>query len=251
MDNANQAQNQNTDTDMKPSLKDQVMASVKSGQLKMRPKWHFVLRASLLAVGTMAAALALLYLASLFLFIAHETGLWMAPAFGWHGVMVFLISLPWVLILLVLLFIVILETLVRHYTFAYRMPLIYSGLAIILLVVAGGLLVATTPFHKKMADCPPVGGPPPCMMGFYRDLDPDRHQALHEGTIVHVSGQNYIIVDRQQKQLLIVVTSETKFPFGADFAEGDKIVIVGERDGSQVKAFGISPFDGRRPDYQP
>jgi len=251
MDNENQGQNQNTDPDKETSLKDRVMGSVKSGRLKMRPKWHFVLQASLLAVGTVVVSLALVYMASLFLFIFRETGIWMAPAFGWHGIIVFLFSLPWLLILLVLLFIVILEILVRHYAFAYRMPLIYSGLAIIFLVGVGGLLVIVTPFHEKMADCPEEGGPPPCRMGFYRDLDPDRHQNLHEGTIVQISGRNYTIVNRRQEQLLIVVTPETRLPFGTSFAEGDKIVVIGEREGFQVNAFGISPFDGRRPDFEP
>ncbi len=228
-------------------LKDRVMASVKSGQLKMRPKWHFILRASLLAVGVALAALAGLYLASLLVFIAHETGISAVPVFGWPGIMLFLTSLPWVLILLVLFLIIILELLVRHYSFAYRLPLIYSGLGILLLVGAGGLLVAFTPFHRMMANCPPFGGPPPCVMGIYGDLDPGRHNNIQRGTIARISGYNYIIINRNQEELLIVVSSETKLPLGADFEVGDKIVVMGEREGSRVEALGISPFGGRRP----
>jgi hypothetical protein len=245
MDEGQEQENSNQDPPV--SLKDRVMVSVKSGRFKMRPKWHFVLRASLFAVGAILAALAGLYLASLLIFVAHETGIATAPAFGWPGMVLFLRSLPWVLILLVLAFMAILELLVRHYPFAYRMPLIYSGLAILFLVGAGGLLVATTPFHKAMAQCPPAGGPPPCAMGLYRDLEPERHNDIHEGKITRILGQNYIITDRKQKELLIIVTSRTRLPFGADFRLGDRIVIMGDRDGDQVEASGISPFDGRMP----
>lgn len=228
------------------SLKDRVMASVKSGQLKMRPKWYFILRALLLAVGVALAALGGLYLASLLVFIAHETGISTVPVFGWPGIMLFLTSLPWVLILLVLLLIVILELMVRHYSFAYRLPLIYSSLGVLLLVGAGGLMVAFTPFHGMMANCPPLGGPPPCAMGVYGDLDPGRHNNIQRGTIARISGRNYIITNRNQEELLIVVSSRTKLPLGSDFEVGDKIVIMGEREGFRVEALGISPFDGRR-----
>jgi len=228
-------------------LKDQIMASVKGGRLKMRPKWYFVLRASLWAVGIVLAALAGLYLASLLMFVAHETGISMAPTFGWPGIVLFLKSLPWVLILLVLIFIVILELLVRHYSFAYRVPLVYSGLAVLFLVGAGGLLVAMTPFHKMMAECPPAGGPPPCAIGIYRDLDPERHGDIHEGKITQIVGQNYIIANRKEEELLIVVTPETKLPLGADFKVGDRIVVMGELADSQIEAWGIGLFDGRRP----
>lgn len=243
MDNSQEKQNHGPAI----SLKDQIMVSVKGGRLKMRPKWHFVLRTSLLAVGVVLAVFAGLYLTSLLMFIAHETGIATAPTFGWPGLMLFLRSLPWILISLVLVFIVIIELLVRHYSFAYRMPLIYSGLAVLLLVGAGGIFLASTPFHKMMADCPPVGGPPPCSMGLYRDLDPGRHSDIHEGKITRIEGQNYIIQNRRQEELFIVVTSKTRLPLGTDFQVGDRVVVMGQKTGVKIEALGISPFDGRVP----
>lgn len=242
MDDKKQNQNLEAGKDNETSLHDQIMVLVKNGHFKMRPKWHFILKTLLFIIGIAAVFLALLYLASLFLFIARETGLWVIPAFGWRGITIFLISLPWILIISVLVFIVILELLVRHYPFAYRMPLIYSGLGILFLVAVSGLFVVSTPFHNKMADCPPEGGPPPCAIGLYRDLEPDRHQNLHDGTIIQISGRNYIIANRRQEQLLVIVGPETRFPFGSDFGEGDKIIIIGQRQGLQIIAIGISPF---------
>jgi len=104
---------------------------------------------TVMGVGIILAGIAGLYLASLLIFIAHETGIATVPVFGWLGIMLFLKSLPWLLILLILAFVIILELLARHYSFAYRVPLIYSTVVILILVVAGGLVVAITPFHKK------------------------------------------------------------------------------------------------------
>ncbi len=127
-----------------------MVAAIKSGQIKMRPRWHFAVRAALLASGIVLFSLALLYLASFIVFILHQTGLWRAPGFGLRGLRVFLFSLPWLLLAVALIFLVILEFLVRRYAFAYGRPLFYSVIAIVLLVLAGALAVAQTSFHRGL-----------------------------------------------------------------------------------------------------
>ncbi len=224
----------------KKSITEQILASAKSGQLKMRPKWHFILRAVLWISGITIVTLALLYLASLIAFIARKTGIWVAPVFGWHGVMIFLASLPWMLVLAVLFFIIVLEILVRHYSFAYRLPLFYSALGVLLVVVAGGLIVARTPLHQALSNCPPGGGPPPCGGGFYRDLAPHRFADIHRGVIDEIMEPNFTIVNDNQEKLFIVVSRRTRLPFGEDFSVGDMVVVIGDRHGNQVDAFGIS-----------
>ena len=229
------------DNTQKKSITDQIIAAAGKGELKMRPKWHFILRAVLWISGIAVVTLALLYLASLVVFIAHKTGIWVAPVFGWHGIAIFLISLPWLLVLAVLFFIVVLEILVRHYAFAYRLPLFYSALGVLLVVVTGGLIVAGTPLHDVLSNCPPGGGgPPPCGIGLYRDLGPRRFDNIHRGMIEAIMAPNFILINRQQEKLLIVVTRKTRLPFGEDFNVGDTVVVIGDRHGDQVEAFGVS-----------
>src|SRR3989344_3614541 len=114
------------------SIKEEVIARIKRGETIMRPRWHFVLRAMLYALGVLIAALALVYLASFIMFVLRETGLLFVPSFGFRGVGVFLFSLPWFLILLSLVFVFVLEVLVRRYAFAYRKPLLYSVFGIVI-----------------------------------------------------------------------------------------------------------------------
>ncbi len=222
------------------SINKEIISAAKTGQIKMRPKWHFILNAALWAVGIAAVTLALLYLASLFVFINHSTGIWIAPIFGLRGLFIFLASLPWMIVALVVIFAVILEILVRHYSFAYRLPLLYSGLAILFVIAAGGLLLARTPLHNMLSHCPPVGGPPPCAMGFYRDLGPRRFNNIHTGVIDSLLDPDFTIINRQQERLFILVTKRTRLPFGEDFSVGDTVVVIGDRSGNQVEAFGIS-----------
>lgn len=227
------------DNIQKKSITDQIIVAAKNGRLKMRPKWHFILQAALGLVGIAVVSMTLLYLTSLFIFISHETGIMMAPIFGWHGIAIFLVSLPWLLILALVVFFLILEILVRHYAFAYRLPLLYSGLAILIVVSLTSLVVAATPFHEKLSHCPPVGGPPPCVIGFYRDLGPDRIKNVHRGTITGFEGSNFVIINRNREELTIVVSPRTRLPRGLDFSLGDEVVVIGDRQGDQVKAFGV------------
>jgi len=84
-------------------------------------------------------------------------------------------------------------------------------------------------------------------MGFYRDLDPQRYKDIHEGLIIRIEGQNYVITNRKNEELLVLVTPKTKLPQGNDFQIGERIVVMGRRAGSQIEAWGISPFDGHFP----
>ena len=241
-------------TKQSESISEKVISAAKSGKLKMRPKWQFILRASLWLVGVGAVLLALLYLFSLFLFITQRTGIWVAQVFGFRGILIFLTSLPWLLVLAVLVFVIILEILVRRYSFAYRLPLLYSALGVLLVVVVGGIVLAGTPLHDILSHCPRPGSPPPagglgriggppCGTGIYRDLDPERLQSIHEGVISDFDGENFVLTDSQQENLEVIVTKKTRLPFGDDFSVGDTVVVVGDRHGDQVEAFGISRVD--------
>src|SRR4030042_4792350 len=139
-----------TEETNKNSLQNSILEKIKSGQAKIRPKWHFVLKTLLLAAGVLFGTLALLYLASFVLFVLRQTGSWFLPSFGWRGIMVFLISMPWLLVILGVVFIILLELLVRHYSFAYRNPLLYSLLGIIVFVIIASVFVAKTSFHEGL-----------------------------------------------------------------------------------------------------
>lgn len=243
--------NMEDQTQQNKSISEKILSAAQKGELKMRPKWHFILKAGLWIAGIAALFLAILYFLSLFLFIARKTGIWAAPVFGWHGLFVFLISVPWMLVLAVLVFIGILEILVRHYAFAYRLPLLYSALGLLLVVVAGGLIVDRTPLHERIANCPLAGGPPregnippgACGTGFYRDLGPKRFNNIHNGIIMEFQEKNFIMANRQQENLLVIITRKTRLPFGEDFSVGDMVVVIGDRHGDQIEAFGVSRFD--------
>lgn len=219
-------------------IREKVLEIIKNGKVTMKPKWHFIFRTSLAVIGGMIIILVLLYLISFVIFILHQTGVWFMPVFGSEGWHELFNSLPWILVILSITFIIVLEILVRHYSFGYGQPLFYSAIGIIAIVIAGGIIIACTPLHNRLFKYAeenklPFAG------GFYRGFGLQHLDNVQLGTIIEITSDGFIIWNRQNEKLNVVISRKTRFPLGMDFERGDAIVIFGKRDDHTVQATGI------------
>lgn len=234
------------------SIKDNILKSIEMGQVKMKPKWHFVLSAILLFVGVVWAVLVLVYIISFIIFVLHQTGAWFVPGFGLHGWQEFLMSFPWLIVLLAVLFIVILEILVRKYSFGYRKPLLFTTVGVLVFVVGGGYVVAQTSFHRGLFDQSieehlPIAG------GFYKQYGKPHRDNVAIGAITEIEDDTgYKIQDRRNQVFEIMFDDDTVFPDGKSFNVGDSIVVFGNHNSTNViKALGIKKVDGTEPPPPP
>ena len=216
-----------------------VLAAIESGKLKMRPRWRFVLQATLLGVGAVIVLLTLLYLFSFILFVLHESGAWFVPNFGASGWFAFFHRLPWVLIGFVVLFVIILEVLVRRYSFAYRRTLLATALWIVGIVLVGGVIISATRFHNALFSFARRNGLP-VIGGMYRQFGMPRFDDIQRGEIIQVTSGTLVIQDDDGDTSTILITPGTRLPLGDGFAVGDTIVVFGpEGAGRMVPAVGI------------
>lgn len=235
---------------MSNELRDKVLGAIKNGKVKMRPKWHYVLKTALAITGGVLLSLALLYLVSFIFFALRANGVWFMPAFGLSGMRTFVMSLPWLLIFTSLLFIIILEILVKRYAFAYRKPLLYSVLGILALAIIGGFALARAPFHRSLLrraqeDRSPLTAP------FYREFGMHRFHDIHPGYIASITEDGFILYTRQGETFTVRLVPETRLPFGFNFAEGDEVVVFGDRDDDTVEARGILEIDDEMMEPRP
>lgn len=230
----------------KHSLRDAVISKIKSGEAHMKPKWHFVLNTVLAVVGIVLVVLVLLYIASFIVFAMRQTGVWFVPSFGFRGIWLFISSVPWVLVLLGIIFIAVLELLVRHYSFAYRKPLLYSVIGIFGLVIIGTIILMQTELHQgfyrhaQEGDLP-IAGP------LYREFGMREFDDLHPGTITQLSSEGFTMTTRHDESVTVTITDETRIPPGSSFVVGDEVVVWGERDDDHIDARGIHAMDMRMP----
>jgi len=223
------------------SIKDNVLGAINTGKATMRPKWHFVLQAVLLVLGVFLSVLTGMYLVSFIIFILHQTGIWFLPGLG--GVALLFTSLPWVLVLVAIIFIIVLEILVKKYSFGYKKPLLYSSLGVIVLVLAGGFVLAQTSLHRGLFNRArhnslPIGG------SFYRQFgtqQPPSNVAF--GVITDKLENGFRITDPSGKIIDIITNDQTEFWTDDELVVSDHIVVVGEHQDLGIQASSIKEID--------
>lgn len=225
-------------------IRDLVLEKIKTGKAHMRPRWHFVLKTVLAVTGLVIIAVVAVYVASFVVFVFHHTGMEFLSGFGLRGLGRLLISLPWIVIGLGLVFVGILELLVRHYPFAYRKPLLYSLVGVVGVVVAGSFVVAKTSFHEGLL-MRVRQGRLPIVAPLYRGFELERGRHTHIGSITTFVDEGLRMKDRAGDDLFVIVNSDTSFPRGVDFQEGDFIFVLGDRDRDTIKALGIRRINDR------
>ena len=120
-------------------MKNDILETIKNSQVRMKPRWHFMARAAFTISGGIILFLLIVYLVSFIIYIEQQSGN--------H----FLISIPWFLISLSIVCIALLERVVCRYAFAYRRPLLYSVLAIVILIGAASGAAVSIRFHERFA----------------------------------------------------------------------------------------------------
>ncbi len=224
-------------------LAEKVLSKLKTDKVKMKPKIHFILRTLLIVLGIVVLALFILYLISFVTFTLRASGLWFLPGFGFHGVRILFTSIPWLLVLTALFLIVILETLVERFSFAYRRPILYSTIAIVLIVVVSSFLINKTQFHPFLFRQAQEGRLPPIAGEFYRGFSAPKFQDVHRGVVSEITDDGFRVEMSDGEILEVIVSSETRFPFGTGIKESDTVIILGERDNGTVRASDVRKID--------
>ncbi len=217
-------------------IKGGILTHIRSGAVTMRPKWHFILHTALISTGTLLLIFGILYLTSFILFLTDASGISLAPHFGPPGWFSFFRSLPWLLIFLSLLFVIILELLVQHYTFAYRIPLLISIFCIILLAFFGGIFFA--PLHRGLFRAARhgimnAGG------GFYQSFSLNRNREIYRGTVSNLGTSNFILEDFEGETSTIILPPPMSVQMNPHLIPGDEVVVFGNSSGTTVQAKAI------------
>jgi hypothetical protein len=229
--------------DMHTDIRDAIMQRIQDGQARMRPRWHFLLLSALTALGALIAFLALLFAASLVLFFLRESGALYLSGLGSRGWWDLMRSLPLSILLLLLLFVVILEVLVRRYAFVYKKPLLASVLSIVVLVVLGGFVIAQTPLHGRLVVLARHGTLPGPLNELYRPPFTMHTDDVYPGVIIGFVEGGIIITDRGFSTTTIHLGPRTRLPEGRNFTIGDRIVVIGDAgEDGVIEAFGIRPM---------
>jgi len=218
------------------SMKEKMLAKINTGEVKMMPRWYFVLRGLLWASLGVVLFLVAIYVLSFFLFFLRETGLWFAPGFGLEGLMLFVVSSPWILVAAVGGFVLVLYLLVRSYAFSYKKPLVYSMIGIVLAVIGIASVLQSVGFHDRTRDFAETHRVPG-LAPLYRSLDEKPPKDVTKGEVILVTSTALQIATREGN-IVVHISDTTKMPKTA-VTVGERVEVFGPNVNGFIEAFGI------------
>ena len=230
------------------NLKDTILQKIQTGELSMRPRWYFLLQGLGFFLATGIVALVVIYLASFVLFVLHQSGVWLAPLFGVAGIVLFVVTSPWLIISCTVFFLVVLHLLVRHYAFSYRRPLLYSLIGIVVTVVAIATLLHGFAMHDMMRDFSRRHDLPG-LSPMYRDFGDRRPPGVVTGYIESVTKDGCLLRADHGETMIISFNQKTKLPRNWPLEPGARVIIFGDQVGtSTITAFGLRQQAGQDPE---
>lgn len=244
--NNNQTNNQSSQNKQEKIALDKI----KKGEVKMRPKLYFVLKIFLWAIGIILVFIAGVYLTDLLFLVLHKSGLWFIPGFGPRGMMLFLRNFPWILLLITLIFIILLEILIRRFSVAYKRPLIYSILAVVVLVVLTGFFIQKSSFNRHIIQRAEEGRLP-MTHHFYTHYGMQRPENIYSGIVVEINDNKFVIEQDNGNFINVEISQNTRLPQRFEIKEGDYVIIMGKLKGNIIKADGIRKISNREDEFGP
>lgn len=228
------------------NIKKIVLEGIKNGGIKKIPKFIFSLKGLLFILVIVIVLSFVLFLTSFIIYALQVSDLWYLPKFGLKGVELLFGNFPWILILIVLFFIIVLEFLVNRYSFSYRHPLLDSAVAIIFVVVIISFFIRQTSVHEKIYGDVKENGPS-IIKSFYDAYNKPTSDQFHPGTIVEVNNNGFILENRDRTTTTVIVSKETKIRPGFKIYKGGKLLIVGKITNNvlQAEAIDNAPASGR------
>jgi hypothetical protein len=221
------------------TIEERILEAIRSGDVKMKPRWHFVLQEILGTTAIVIILLIAVYLASFIIFVLHQDGAWFVPVFGLAGWYSLFIALPWILILISTIFILTLALLAQRYSPSYQWPLVYSLLGIFFLITASSFLFVQTSFSETLFHTPFFESVP-LLHEYYPGVGSFMPRDIHRGTILATTTDGFLLSDVVGTTSTVLISSGTKFPFGNAFSLDDLVVVFGNRSVSgTIVAVGV------------
>lgn len=222
----------------KNNLSDVLLDKIKNGEIKMRPKIYFVGKLILLALATAVITFFAIFVASFIFFMIRASGLMFLPSFGFIGIKMLLFSLPWILILGLLMLIATSELFIKHFPFVYKNPILYSLMALIIVILIGGFLLDNSGFHTSMLlkardGKLPIAGP------IYQKYGvPDSKEVYYGIVIGEPSDSGFKIETPRKEEISIYISEKTRIPREV-INENDALIILGKKTNGGIEAYEI------------
>lgn len=132
------------------NLKKDILSKINSGDIKMKPKIYFTAKTILVLLAVTVTIVVLFFLISFMVFSIRDSSRLFLLGFGDAGIWTFLITFPWLLLVIEIILLVVVDILLKYFKFAYKTPFIYLVTGTTIVVVFISFFVSSIPIHETL-----------------------------------------------------------------------------------------------------
>lgn len=225
-----------------PSQKN-ILEKIEDGSITSHSRSYFYTKKIILVIGLILSGSISIFFGSFIIFSLRQNGGWFVPSFGWPGIGPFLYSIPWFFVGTMIIFLVLLNLLLRSYRFAYRRPLLYIITAVGLSFISITAIVAKIHLHEYLLT-QAAESPLPLMRPMYiTHQGSPRSEAITLGLIIEKIDDGFIILSPENEEFNIRLSERVHLPPNQELSAGKIVVILGKRRGQFIIADGIRILD--------
>lgn len=217
---------------------EELLRVIRERGVSMRPKWHFTLENFLAAIGAAFLLVGAVFVASFIVFSLRKSGALDMLGFGLLGWYEFFFVLPWWFIFFALLALLLLEGVLRKFSFAYQLPILYTFAGVLFLSFIAVVVADRLEMHRYLREISESHDITP-VRGLYSAMSDDRAYCLLQGGIIERHDDRIVIREPDGDVFRIVFGATTHIPEGMMFATSDTVVVFGEHDDGFVRAMGV------------
>ena len=226
-------------------MKDTILASIREKRVTMRSSSSFRMEMFLLVFAVVVALFVSIALVSYIFFALRVNGHEALLGFGTQGLYPFFILFPWPLLVLDILLLIFIQKLLKRFSFAYRSPILYGLLALLVVVGAGAFaLDRGTSLNDSLMREGKLGGLPGPLSNWYghvKDKAP-HEKGIYRGVVSRVGTSTIVIehddLDTDQDETGVLVVLPPGFDTSL-LVPGMGVYIAGHEEHGLIQAFGL------------
>lgn len=120
----------------KTDLKTNIISQIKKGNIKMKPRWYFILGSLIMSFGLVGLSMGIIFLFNLSIFLIRRNG----PLMMWK-LQVILANFPWWIPIVAIIGMIFAIYLLKKYDFSYKKNFLFIVLIFIILTFLAGFLI--------------------------------------------------------------------------------------------------------------
>ncbi len=235
----------NEENTQQNNITNDILQKIKTGQVSMRPRYHFVIKLVALAITIFVTFILSSFIVSYVIFSIKTSGQTSLLDFGPRGLYHFILALPWFILVADVLLITFIDWLLKSFRFGYKSSVLFLLVVTMVSITVLATIINYTSFHKILLrkaenrNLPVAGG---LYMGIRMSHG---NNGMFRGEIISIESTSTFYIKHtdydgdETGQIVEIFTPTNSDVFTLFLQPGDEVFVAGDKIAGGIRAYGI------------